>query len=163
MKVTITTSSKNGLAMKYKVKFSTKQLNNLIQNHHKESLGEISDGYHTFNELYEHRMFLFSIICKQNKNKSWRSKLHSDGTMYENYFIVGITTDMGDYSYHYHIDYWKYFSGVPERKFAPKWDGHQPKDFSRLYGLFRKSSESEKIHENTEEKDTQDQDLGGYI
>ena len=25
--------------------------------------GELSDGYHTYNELYEHRMILFSIIC----------------------------------------------------------------------------------------------------
>lgn len=29
--------------------------------------GELSDGYHSFNELYEHRMILFSIICNQNK------------------------------------------------------------------------------------------------
>ena len=28
--------------------------------------GELSDGYHSFNELYYHRMILFSIICKQS-------------------------------------------------------------------------------------------------
>lgn len=27
--------------------------------------GELSDGYHSFNELYYHRMILFSIICNQ--------------------------------------------------------------------------------------------------
>lgn len=25
--------------------------------------GDLSDGYHTYNELYDHRMILFSIIC----------------------------------------------------------------------------------------------------
>lgn len=35
--------------------------------------GEISDEYHTFNELYFHRMILFSVICNQNKDKAWKS------------------------------------------------------------------------------------------
>ena len=97
--------------------------------------GLISDGYHTFDELYFHRMRLFSIICKQNKEKAWRSKLHDNGTMYENYFIVGITTDNGDYSYHYHMEYWGHFEGVKELDKAPKWDGHKPEDIGRLDSL----------------------------
>lgn len=63
--------------------------------------GELSDGYHSFNELYEHRMILFSIICNQNKAISWKSKHHEDGTMFENYFIVGIDTPEGQFTYHY--------------------------------------------------------------
>lgn len=35
-----------------------------------ESKGQISDGYHTFNELYQHRMTLFSIICNTYKEKA---------------------------------------------------------------------------------------------
>jgi hypothetical protein len=35
--------------------------------------GDTSDGYHTFNELYYHRMILFSVICNQNKSKAWKS------------------------------------------------------------------------------------------
>lgn len=31
-------------------------------------IGEVSDGYHTFNELYHHRAILFSVICNANKN-----------------------------------------------------------------------------------------------
>ena len=97
--------------------------------------GLISDGYHTFDELYFHRMRLFSIICKQNKEKAWRSKLHDDGTMYENYFIVGITTDKGDYTYHYHMEHWGHFEGIKELDKAPVYDGHKPKDIWRLDSL----------------------------
>lgn len=99
-----------------------------------EDLGEMSDGYHTFNELYYHRMVLFSIICNQNKDKAWKSKLHADGTMFEGYFIVGITTPVGDYTYHYSKEYWYDFD-VPELEFAHKWDGHKPEDIERLYTI----------------------------
>lgn len=92
--------------------------------------GYLSDGYHTFNELYYHRMCLFSIIVKQNKSLAWKSKLHSDGTMYHNYFIVGIKTPNGHATYHYHIDYWDMFDCV-ELPNAPVWDGHTPNDCVR--------------------------------
>lgn len=96
--------------------------------------GSTSDGYHTFDELYHHRMILFSFICNQNKEKAWKSKLHEDGTMYDGYFIVGITTNEGDYTYHYHLDNWDYFN-VSEIPNSPKWDGHEPKDITRLLSL----------------------------
>lgn len=96
--------------------------------------GNTSDGYHTFNELYHHRMVLFSVICNQNKEKAWKSKLHDDGTMYENYFIVGIKTEEGQYTYHYHLDYWDLFN-VKELEKAPAWDGHKPEDITRLLTL----------------------------
>lgn len=57
--------------------------------------GDLSDDHHSFNELYYHRMILFSIICDQNKAISWKSKYHEDGTMFENYFIVGINPPEG--------------------------------------------------------------------
>ncbi|MEN6316712.1 MAG: hypothetical protein ABFD25_20945 [Clostridiaceae bacterium] len=97
--------------------------------------GSISDGYHTFDELYFHRMMLFSILCKTYKENSWRSKLHSDGTMFENYFIVGITTSEGNYTYHYHMEYWGHFEGIKEIANAPEWDGHLPSDIGRLLSL----------------------------
>ncbi len=99
-----------------------------------ECTGSVSDGYHTFDELYFHRMILFSVICNTYKEKAWKSKLHDDGTMYDNYFIVGITTPEGDYTYHYHLDYWNTFN-VKELEKAPKWDGHKPEDITRLISL----------------------------
>ena len=98
--------------------------------------GQISDGYHTFDELYHHRMVLFSIICNTYKKQAWKSWTHHDGTMYDDYFIVGITNDKGDYYYQYHKDYWDIFK-VKEQDKAPVWDGHKPEDIDRLYSLLK--------------------------
>ena len=65
-----------------------------------EDIGDISDGSHSFRELYKHRCMLFAVICNQNKDKAWKSWLHNDGTMFENMFIVGINTEYGTVSYH---------------------------------------------------------------
>ena len=102
-----------------------------------EYKGDISDGSHTFDELYYHRMMLFAVICNTYSENAWKSWLHDDGTMFDDYFIVGITTPMGDYSYHYHKDYWHNFR-VKELDFAPKWDGHQPSDVDRLMSLTKR-------------------------
>lgn len=99
-----------------------------------KNIGNISDGYHTFDELYNHRMILFSIVCNTYKDKAWKSWKHEDGTMYDYYFIVGIRTKLGDYTYHYRRDEWNMFD-VKEIDNAPRWDGHEPKDITRLLSL----------------------------
>lgn len=96
---------------------------------------DISDGSHTYGELYEDRMFLFSIICNDNQDKAWKSWLHDDGTMFDDYFIVGINTPEGSFTYHYHKDTWDNFK-VPEIPKAPAWDGHSRKDIDRLLSLY---------------------------
>lgn len=86
--------------------------------------GNTSDGHHTFNELYHHRAVLFSVICNANPAISWKSKLHHDGMMYDDRFIVGIETPQGQATYHYDIaTYWEMFN-VQEFEKAPEWDGH---------------------------------------
>lgn len=95
----------------------------------------ISDGYHSFDELYFHRMMLFSIICNQNKEKAWKSRQHHDGTMFDDTsFIVGIETPEGQYTYHYHMEYWNHFD-VKILEKAPEYDGHKPSDIGRLRSL----------------------------
>lgn len=98
--------------------------------------GETSDGYHTFNELYHHRAVLFSVICNDRPELTWKSKLHHDGTMYNGMFIVGIETPDGQATYHYNIDpYWDMFK-VKEMSAAPEWDGHTPAQaIDRIGGL----------------------------
>ena len=98
--------------------------------------GLVSDGSHTFDELYHHRAVLFSVICKSYPKNAWKSWKHADGTMFDDYFVVGITTSEGDYSYHYHKSYWEYFP-VNELENAPEWDGHTPDDINRLFLLVR--------------------------
>lgn len=98
----------------------------------------ISDGYHTMDELYYHRTLLFSIICnKLGAQRAWKSKNHHDldtTKMYEGYFIAGIHTDEGDYSYHCQLKYWDLFN-VTVLENAPVFDGHQPSDITRLLSL----------------------------
>ncbi len=91
-------------------------------------IGNLSDGYHTFNELYHHRAVLFAVICNSMPNKAWKSKFHDTGDMYDGMFIVGIETPEGQATYHYDINpYWDMFK-VKELEKAPRWDGHAPKD-----------------------------------
>lgn len=97
--------------------------------------GRVSDGYHTFNELYLHRMHLFAVVCTQNQTHAWKSKLHHDGTMYDGYFIVGVETPMGQFSYHYELTHWPHFHKIAEMERAPKWDGHTADDVVKLHSL----------------------------
>lgn len=113
-----------------------------------DNIGDFSDGYHSFNELYHHRAVLFSVICNTYPEKAWKSKLHDTGDMYDGMFIVGIETEQGQATYHYDIEpYWDMFK-VKELDKAPKWDGHTPSDaIERIGGLscegYRKQSVGE--------------------
>ena len=115
----------------------TKSINDLIVE--LKTLGfstkGISDKWHTFEELYYHRMILFLTIQKAHKDKAWKSKQHHDGTMFEDSFIVGIETPEGQYSYHYNLKYWELFEDIDELEKAPEWDGHKPEDITRLLSL----------------------------
>lgn len=98
----------------------------------------ISDGYHTFGELYEHRNKLFAVIVNEHKDISWKSRRHSDGEpcFGGGWFIVGIETPEGQYTYHVKDtpENWSMFH-VEDRKKAKKYDGHEPKDIERLFSL----------------------------
>jgi len=99
-----------------------------------QQVGEISDTYHTFNELYDHRAILFSIICNMFPEKAWKAKKHSDGEIWDGLFIAGVETPEGQYTYHYLLQRWELFK-VKEIEFAPPYDGHTPKDIIRLFSL----------------------------
>lgn len=57
--------------------------------------------------------------------------------MYEGYFICGISTPAGQFTYHCKDEYWGVF-GVKELPIAPEWDGHKAKDVTRLLSLLGK-------------------------
>ena len=99
-------------------------------------IGEVSDGYHTFNGLYYQRMVLFAALVKQNKDKSWKSLRHEDGELCfgGGWFIVGIDTPSGSYTYHYEDNFWSMFD-CQELPVAKHWDGHTEKDVTRLLSL----------------------------
>lgn len=110
----------------------------------------ISDGYHTFDELYEHRNRLFITICAMIARINvfaWqyysvhpiniiRSKLHHDGSGYAGYFILMINGDVPGEQISYHLPdkYWEACSFAKVVPAAPEWDGHTPNDvLERLF------------------------------
>lgn len=115
----------------------TDKINNLILEGKEQGFSTkgISDKWHTFGDLYYHRMILTCVILKNYPSLSWKSKQHHDGTMLDDSFIVGINTPRGQYSYHYHLDHWGLFNNVRELDKAPMYDGHKPEDITRLISL----------------------------
>ena len=115
--------------------------------------GTLSDGYHTYNDLYYQRCVLFATICNLNKNISWKSKKHNDGKKCFNsdkWFIVGIDTPKGSYTYHYEIKYWDMFD-VQELEKGKFWDGHTEKDVTRLLSLIDNNISKDKIKAKIED------------
>lgn len=103
-------------------------INNLIQRK-KVDTNLISDGHHTFGELYEHRIELFITLANILQDKTskivWRFKTDDE------WFILGINcAPESQITYHLPISKWN------ETDFAitftydtkPEFDGHTPKD-----------------------------------
>ena len=101
----------------------------------------ISDGYHTFDELYEHRHMLFLNLMALKPDNSWVSKLHDDGTSFDGWFIAGMITRHGTITYHIPDRLWDDITKhvrILER--APKWDGHTSTDVvNRLYKMLKEA------------------------
>lgn len=102
------------------------------------SVKDISDGHHTFRELYKQRMILFSVICSAYKDLAWKSKKHFDeenDPMFNGCFIVGINTPLGVATYHFKMEYFDMFD-VLELDHAPKYDDYSTDDvMERLLSL----------------------------
>lgn len=109
--------------------------------------GKISDGYHTFDELYEHRIILFIALCRNllndpqyqlgQKSEIWRSKKHSDGSEFSGWFIMGIGKERGEQiTYHLPNSKWEQTEFAQTIDFAPNFDGHTSDDvLERLASL----------------------------
>jgi len=103
---------------------------------------DANDGYHTFTELYEHRITLFIALCKLLNRKTsspifegmdvfpvWRSKLHSDGSAFEGWFILGINKEQGrQMTYHLPLSKWGETGFAETLERAPEYDGHSSND-----------------------------------
>ena len=128
-----------------------KELTDLLTQQREEAVtGETSDGYHTFNELYEFRKLynagLFNEWAKQglfNVHKSWK---HSDGEKCfgGGWFIVTATLPAGQISNHYEEADWDLFQ-CEERELADVWDGHTAQDVAkRLFDYLSQQREKGK-------------------
>lgn len=104
----------------------------------------MSDGYHTFAELYEHRIRLFIELCRleqmylrqvletseEVKADVWCSVQHADGSTFGDWFILGIGKEKGkQISYHLPARFWNEVTEFAEvLGKAPEWDGHTSDD-----------------------------------
>lgn len=103
-------------------------INNLIK---KEQVNTnmISDGYHTFGELYEHRITLFIALCRIIQHHDlkyvWRCQTDPD------WFLLGIDKASGhQITYHLPMSKWNEteFAYTVTEKEKPEFDGHTSKD-----------------------------------
>lgn len=90
--------------------------------------GLISDGNHTFNELYDERTVLFATLCNQNAELAWKSKLHYDDTYFEGFFLCGLEIDDTVVTFHVEDKYWDYFK-IPALRRGKEWDGKGWKEY----------------------------------
>lgn len=103
---------------------------------HVDEIGEVSDGFHTFNQLYHQRAMLFAALVNLNRDISWKTRKHEDGQpcFGGGWFLVTIDTPDGAYGYHYEDKYWDIFH-CKEIERAEHWDGYTEKDAGRLMSL----------------------------
>lgn len=101
---------------------------------------QCSDGYHTMDELYAHRIELWIAMLRNMsgaKALPWRSKLHSDGKGYDGWFVLGQGYAPGEQiTYHIPMDRWGSCGFAETLERAPEWDGHTAADvLKRLEAL----------------------------
>lgn len=84
--------------------------------------GDISDGYHTFDELYEHRCLLFINVCMADRsNAFWKEDFAGWDCIYWE-------SPSGQISYHVPTSMRPLYEGKIEHDPQHVWDGHQSTD-----------------------------------
>jgi hypothetical protein len=91
---------------------------------------DISDGYHTFDELYEHRCLLFVNLCLANRRSCyWKPD-------YDGWFSLYWESPEGQISYHVPNKFLDLVEGKIVRNWNVEFDGHTSADVaSRLIRL----------------------------
>lgn len=141
----ITVKIKGSATIKQSVRWPGTVVETIFEGQDKEI--EVSDGYHTFEELYDHRITLFVALCRHmhellgienpGKYKVWRAKFHADGSAYAGWFSMGIGKKPGQQiSYHLPMERWDETGFAETLDRAPEWDKHTPADvLERLKNL----------------------------
>jgi len=92
-----------------------------------EDKGNVSDGYHTFNELYEHRCLLWIIFAHFERDICYWVRDH-----YPNWdlLVMELSPNIGQISYHVKSEYRKFYEGKIQEKLLADhvFDGHTPND-----------------------------------
>ena len=120
--------------MSQKEKTNADTVNHIIKildDSHVIETNDVWDGYHTFGELYDHRIMLYIALCKIRSfywHDVWLSLNHSNGTAIFGWFILGISKEAGkQITYHIPEKYLGKLAGNPNIEIldqAPEYDGH---------------------------------------
>lgn len=90
--------------------------------------GKTSDGYHTFDELYEHRHALFCYLIRNNTLKNTDAILnHFKGWD----LLIAYTEDDDQISYHLPVKCRRLWRGHANEVIDNQWDGHTSKQVIR--------------------------------
>lgn len=101
-----------------------------------DDLTKVSDGYHTIEELYEHRNILFLLYVLSQRGEYDTIYYRKDKNI-PGWFILYIEITEGQISYHLPDKFFKHvrLSGIKEAPKDYKWDGHKSNDvLTRLWG-----------------------------
>ncbi len=82
--------------------------------------GQVSDGFHTFDELYAHRSVLLICLMHAHPELSWRTT----SSEHEGFFYAGMLLPTGQISYHLRDRYSPLLDGIKTLSEPPEWDGH---------------------------------------
>lgn len=132
-----------------------RSLNEMIDFHSKAEkwkkpidTNNISDGYHTFGELYEFRKqynaALFNSWALASQYNVHKSLRHNDGELCfgGGWFIVVAVLPTGQISNHYKVEDWDLFNIPASSTALVEFDGHTPADvIKRLNDLNLKTDE----------------------
>ena len=100
-----------------------------------ESLECVSDGFHTMEELYDHRILLWINLANINWSCAYLLKEHFEG-----WFLLGMNTKHGQVSYHCPNKYLDLVNTeIVELTDDSEYDGHTPSDvIDRLKKIAKK-------------------------
>lgn len=131
---------------------NTYDINNTINaNKHNPEVvtDDISDGFHTFGQLYFQRMILFATLVNLFPEISWKTKRHEDGEecFGGGWFLVTIDTPEGAYGYHYRLEDWDKFNCMELYK-AKHWDGYTEENVDRLFSLVNYKKYMQKLNKD---------------
>ncbi|WP_420588277.1 hypothetical protein [Bacterioplanoides sp.] len=95
----------------------------------------VSDGHHTFQELYDHKHLLWILILKLLKDSAFKTYCDAGGVRMDNWFIAGLNTEFGQLTYHLPEIYWNHIK-APALPRNEGYDNHTSEDvLTRLSSL----------------------------
>ena len=110
------------------------------------SVEDVSDGFHSFAELYRFRALynaaFFNELKARDEHRVHKSWKHADGQdcFGGGWFVVTAYLDGRQVSNHYEAKYWELFQ-CEVRETADEWDKHTPEDVVERLERFIKGGE----------------------